>query len=141
MSFKKVWRMMQHPVSVKKGSKRECKAKIKLMITQMHHLKQSVKWNNSGQILKDEKQTFKILLKLLKRISEAAVIGFLGLHHIRKSIRLQQQANQQLPNLANREDAFELPLEYQRSCVNGQFLIFDSGPGDADRILIFGKKS
>ena len=59
------------------------------------------------------------------------------MRHIR-NIRLERQANQQLPIPANREDVPELPLQYQRSYANEQFLIFDSGQGDADRIFIFG---
>ena len=57
---------------------------------------------------------------------------------MRRNIRLQSQANQQLPIPANREDVPELPLQYQRSYANEQFLIFDSGQGDADKIFIFG---
>ena len=59
------------------------------------------------------------------------------MHHIRRNIRLQRQANQQLPIPANTEDVPELPLQYQRSYANEQFLIFDSGQGDADRTFIF----
>ena len=70
-------------------------------------------------------------------ISEAAAINLPALHHITRNIRLQRQVNQQLPILANR-DVPELPLRYQRSYANEQFLIFDSGQGDADRIFIFG---
>ena len=40
---------------------------------------------------------------------------------------MQKQANQQLLNPANRENVPVLRLEYQRSCCNEQFLIFDSG--------------
>ena len=71
-------------------------------------------------------------------ISEAAAINLPALHHIRRNIRLQRQVNQQLPIPANREDVPELPLQYQRSYANEQFLIFDSGQGDADRVFIFG---
>ena len=70
--------------------------------------------------------------------SEAATINLPALYHIRRNIRLQRQANQQLPSPANREDIPELPLQYQRSYANEQFFIFDSGQGDADRIFIFG---
>ena len=56
-------------------------------------------------------------------------------------MRLQRQVNQQLPNQANREDNLEIPLECQRSCANEQFLIFDSGQGDVDRIFVFGNQS
>ena len=79
-----------------------------------------------------------ILGRELGGISEAAAINLPALHHIRRNIRLQRQANQQLPIPANREDVPELPLQYQRSYANEQFLIFDSGQGDADRIFIFG---
>ena len=71
-------------------------------------------------------------------MSEAAAINLPALHHIRRNIRLQRQANQQLPNPANRDDVPELPLKYQRSWAIEQFLIFESGQGDADRIFIFG---
>ena len=46
-------------------------------------------------------------------ILEAAVINLPALHHIRRNIRLQRQANQQLPIPANREDVPELRLQYQ----------------------------
>ena len=48
-------------------------------------------------------------------ILEAAAINLPARHHIRRNIRLQRQANQQLPIPANREDVPELPLQYQRS--------------------------
>ena len=51
---------------------------------------------------------------------------------------LQRQANQQLSSPANSEDVPELPLQYQRSYTNEQFLVFDSGQGDANRVFIFG---
>ena len=53
---------------------------------------------------------------------------------------MQRQANQQLPISANREDVPELSLQYQRSYADEQFFIFDTGQGDANRILIFGIK-
>ena len=71
-------------------------------------------------------------------ISEVAAIILPALHHIRRNIRLQRQANQQLPIQANREYVPKLSIQYQRSYANEQFLIFDSGQGDADRIFIFG---
>ena len=64
-------------------------------------------------------------------ISEEAAINLPTVRHI-KNIRLERQVNQQLQIPANREDVPELPLQYQRSYANEQFLIFDSGQGDAD---------
>ena len=65
-------------------------------------------------------------------ISEAAAINLPAMHHIRRNMWLQRQADQQLPIPANREDVPELPLQYQRSYANEQLLIFDSGQGDAE---------
>ena len=62
-------------------------------------------------------------------ISEVAAINLPALHHIRRNIRLQRQANQQLPIQANREYVPKLSIQYQRSYANEQFLIFDSGQG------------
>ena len=50
---------------------------------------------------------------------------------------MKRQDNQELPIPADIEDAPELPLQYQQSCANEQFLKFDSGQGDADIIFIF----
>ena len=79
-----------------------------------------------------------ILGRELGGILKAAAINLPALHHIRRNIRLQKQANQQLPSPANREDVPELHLQHQRSYANGQFLIFHSTQGDADTIFIFG---
>ena len=78
-----------------------------------------------------------VLGRELGGISEAGAINLPALHHIRRNIWFQWQVNQQLRNPANREDVPELPIEYQQSWANEQFLIFDSGQGDADRIFIF----
>ena len=51
-------------------------------------------------------------------ISEAAAINLPAMHHIRRNMWLQRQADQQLPIPANREDVPELPLQYQRSYAN-----------------------
>ena len=76
----------------------------------------------------------------LRGTSESAAINLPVLHHIRRNIWLQRQGNQQLPSPANREDVPEVPLQYQRSYTDEQFLIFNSGQGDADRIFIFETK-
>ena len=102
-----------------------------------------MRWRRSGLILKERatetQDPAQVILGIeLEGISEAAAINVPVLRHVRRNIRLQRQANQQLPIPANREDVPELPLQYQRSYANEQFLIFDSGQGDADRIFIFG---
>ena len=55
-------------------------------------------------------------------ILEAAAVNLPALHHIRRNIRLQRQANQQLPSPANGEDVPELPLQYQRFTPMNSFL-------------------
>ena len=57
---------------------------------------------------------------------------------MKTGVLIHRQVNQRLSNPANREDVLELPLEYEQSCANEQFLIFYGGLGDADRIFIFG---
>ena len=78
-----------------------------------------------------------ILGRELGGISKVAAINLPALHHIRRNM-LQRQANPQLPIPTNREDVPELPLQYQRSHANEQFLICGSGQGDTDKIFIFG---
>ena len=78
-----------------------------------------------------------ILGRELGGISKVAAINLPALHHIRRNM-LQRQANPQLPIPANREGVPELPLQYQRSHANEQFLICGSGQGDTDKIFIFG---
>ena len=130
----------------------KCKAKIKLDETgkllerindHRHALSETkceiakVRANIKRRAAETEAPAQVILGRELRGISEAAAINLQALHHIRRNIRLQRQAKQQLPNLAEGEDVPELPLEYQRSCANEQFLIFYCGQGDADRIFIF----
>ena len=136
-----------------KRRREECKAKIKLdeagnfleRINNHTHAPSETKCETAkvrantkirATEIQDPAQV--ILGIALGGISEAAAINLPALHHIRRNIRLQRQVNQQLPIPANREDVPELPLQYQRSYANEQFLIFDSGQGDADRIFIFG---
>ena len=54
-----------------------------------------------------------ILERELGGESEAAAINLPALHHIRRIIRLQRQANQQLPSPANRQDVLALSSQYQ----------------------------
>ena len=148
MSFKKAWRMMQHHKSVKKRRRRECKAKLKLhetgnfleRINDLTHAPFEKKCGMTKVRANIKRRATHVPAQVilggqLGGISEAAAIN---LPALRRNIRLQRQANQQLPNPTNRQDVPELPLEYQRSDANEQFLIFDSGQGDAERSLACG---
>ena len=137
-----------------KSRRGECKAKIKLdeagnflqRINDHTHAPSETKCeiakvraNIKRRATETQDPAQVILGRELGGISEAAAINFPVLHHIRRNIRLQRQANQQLPSPANREDVPELSLQYQRSYAYEQCLVFDSGQDDADRIFIFGK--
>ena len=138
---------------MQKRRRGECKTKIKLdeagnflvrINIHTHALSETkceiakVRANIKGRATETQDPAQVMLGIKLGGISEAAAFNLQALHHIRRNIRLQRQANQQLLIPANREDVPELPLQYQRSYANEQFLILDSGLCNADRIFIFG---
>ena len=137
----------------KKRRRRECKTKIKLdeegnfleRINNHTHAPSETKCeivkvraNIERRAIETQVLAQVILEIKLGGISEAGAINLPALHHIRRNIRLQRLANQQLPIPADRKDFLELPLQYARSHANEQFLMFDSGQGDTNRIFIFG---
>ena len=139
-------------MGVWKRRKEKCKAKIILdktgnfleRINNHNHAPSETKYeivkvraNIKRRATETQDPSQVVLGRELGGISEAGAINLPALHHIRRNIWFQRAVNQQLPNPANREDVPELPIEYQQSWANEQFLIFDSGQGDADRIFIF----
>ena len=73
-----------------------------------------------------------------QHISEAAAVQITKVDHLKRIIRgHRQDAGRRLPNPADRRDISELPQEYQLTLNGEQFLLFDSGVGDADRLIIF----
>ena len=120
----------------------ECKAKIELdeagnfleRINNHTHAPSETKCEISkvrANIKRKATETQDLAQAILERElggeSEAAAINLPALHHIRRIIRLQRQANQQLPSPANRQDVLALSSQYQWSYTNEQYLIFDSG--------------
>ena len=72
-------------------------------------------------------------------ISPAAAANLPQLGNIRRTIRSQRQINENLPPLpATRAAMPVLPAEFQTTLSSQQFLLYDSGVADNDRILMFG---
>ena len=72
-------------------------------------------------------------------ISPAAAANLPQLGNIRRTIRSQRQTNENLPPLpATRAAIPVLPAEFQTTLSGQQFLLYDSGVADNDRIFMFG---
>ena len=57
--------------------------------------------------------------------------------HMPRTIRNRRRMNQRPGNPANRAAIPEIPMVYQQTANNEQFLLFDSGFGDDNQMLIF----
>ena len=83
--------------------------------------------------------TQQILAGELATISPAASAILPVLSNMRRTIRSQRQTNENLPPLPpSRADIPVLPAEFQTTISGQQFLLYDSGVADVNRILIFG---
>jgi len=78
-----------------------------------------------------------ILGEALQGISEDASVNLPAIDHMRRTIRHQRRDNQRPGNPVNRAAIPVLPMEYQVTANNDQFLLFDSGVDDENRMLIF----
>ena len=79
----------------------------------------------------------KFLVKHFKGISEDASVNLPAIGHMRRTIRNQRRMNQRPGNPANRAAIPEIPMVYHQTANNEQFLLFDSGFGEDNRMLIF----
>ena len=77
-----------------------------------------------------------ILATDLRTVSEGAAANLPAVSTLRRNIRQARRLNLP-PNPQNRDEIPVLPQEYQLTSYGGQFLIFDSGVGDQERIFIF----
>ena len=83
--------------------------------------------------------TQQVLARELVGVSAAAAVNLPALHHMRRTIRGQRQTNENLPPLPASIAAIPvLPVEYQTTLSGQQFLLYDSGVGDVNRIFVFG---
>ena len=128
--------------------KGQCKAKIKLRVngtlvgeinepthppsqdqTEVTKLKASIK-----RTLDTPQQ---ILGAALQNISEIAALNLTQINSLKRTIHSQRKENGLPPTPLRREDIPVLPKRYQVAKAGEEFLIFDSGIGDNERILIF----
>ena len=82
-----------------------------------------------------------ILGRELALIFEDAAANLPAVSTIRRGIRKVRENQNVIPNPQNRDEIPVLPLEYQQTASGEQFLIYDSGVGDAERIFIFASES
>jgi hypothetical protein len=73
----------------------------------------------------------------LTNISEGAAVNLPIIDHLRRNIRRTRENRDAPPLPANREAIPDLPNEFRITSNGEPFLIFDSGIGDLNRILIF----
>lgn len=79
-----------------------------------------------------------VLAAELQNVTEAAIVSLPCLNNVRRNIRRQRENNNDMPPIpASREDMPVLPDDFQRTERGDRFLLFDSGVGDVNRIIIF----
>ena len=76
----------------------------------------------------------------LRNISEGAAASLPGISTLRRNIRKVRENFDTPPNPATREEIPELPEQYQLTVNGEQFMIFDSGIGDHERMFIFASE-
>jgi len=77
-----------------------------------------------------------VLADKLGTASAAAVANLPCVENMKRTIRSQRREDHP-PNPIARAAIPELPQPYQNTLNNERFLLFDSGPGDDNRILVF----
>ena len=130
---------------------RQCKAKVHILAGRVVH--RTNEHTHVGDARRSEVIKFRaavkeraqtteetpqqILADSVQNLSDAASGSLPSLNDMRRGIRRnRQQVGNPLPIPGNAAD-FEIPREYQLTSRQGQFLLYDSGMGDANRILIF----
>ena len=130
----------------------QCKASIKLSIldeyigqnnehthppsqTQVEVTKAKASIKRKAEATEETSQ--QILASELRNISEGAAANLPSLDALKRNIRHAREERNMLPNPQTREEIPVLPKEYQTTTNGDQFLVFDSGIGDPERIFIF----
>ena len=132
--------------------KGECKAKIKLtpednflnQLNEHTHLlsqtkievkKVKARVKERAENTNDTSQ--QILGAELQNINESTSVNLPALNNMRRNIHRQRGQNNMPPIPQRREEIPALLHQYQITNRGDQFLLFDSGVGDIDRMLIF----
>jgi hypothetical protein len=100
-----------------------------------------IKHNIKRKSTTSQNSTQQILATELRNISETAAVQLTRVDHLKRTIRHQrQEAGGHLPNPRYRRDIPALPVQYQQTLNGEQFLVFDSGVGDDNRLIIFASQ-
>ena len=73
----------------------------------------------------------------VRNILEAVAVNIPLNESMRRNIRLQRQIRHKHPNPIAIEAIPELPQEFQVTSTGEQFMLYDSGVGDQNRMLLF----
>ena len=76
----------------------------------------------------------------LRNISEGAAASLPGVSTVRRNIRKACEDFDTPSNPGTREEISELPEQYQLTINGQQFMTFDSGTGDHERMFIFASE-
>ena len=71
------------------------------------------------------------------KLRSTAAVNLPQINNLKRTIHSQRKDDDSPPTPLRREDIPVLPERYQVTKAGEQFLIFDSGVGDNERILIF----
>lgn len=132
--------------------KGECKSKVKLSPTgefieqfneHTHPPSQTacevakVKANIKRKAVTTQEPTQDILADTLQNVSEGAAVNLPSMATLRRNVRYYRQERNLPANPINREAIPELPDEFRVTANGEQFLTYDSGVGDEERVFIF----
>ena len=81
-----------------------------------------------------------ILSTELRGVSETASVNLPSMDTMRRNIRAARQDRNEPPNPINRAAIPVIPQLYQSTENGDQFLLYDSGNGDPERIIIFSSQ-
>ena len=88
--------------------------------------------------METEETPQQILGREMQNLIEGASVQMVPIQHLRRQIRRQRQAIHAPQPLPTNRSTVELPDDYKKLPNGENFLLFDSGVGDINRILIFG---
>lgn len=94
--------------------------------------------NIKKRAVETEEPPQQILGRELQGMSEAASVQMVPLRHIRRQIRRARQEVRLPIPLPTDRSSLVLPDQYKTLSSGEEFLLFDSGVGDINRIFIFG---
>ena len=108
-----------------------------LILLHKHKSKSQKSKQVSNERLKPLKKQVSKLASALRNISEGAAANLPSLDALKINICHVREERNMLSNPQTREEIPVLPQEYQLTTNGNQFLVFDSGIGNPERIFIF----